>query len=135
VETIMLVSDLIEDGRRIAEQLLQSGVEVTAAFWLKKSEDSLWYFYIVSPAADSPRAKDGYWRLHPVIRGLPPPHWFDPLEVRLIGPNNPIAKDVHANHNSNPGPKTDPINWGGRLLGNLSVDGAYLYPLRATVST
>jgi len=58
VDTTTLVSDLIEDGRRIVEELPQAGFEVTAAFWLKASEDGLWYFYIVSPLAETEPLND-----------------------------------------------------------------------------
>jgi hypothetical protein len=131
VDTNTLVSDLINDGRKIAEQLPKDGFEVTAAFWLKKSEDDLWYYYIASPAAESASANGGYGRLFTLIRQMPEPHWIDPLEVRLIGPNHPITKDVLAIHNLATSPKTSPIQWSGRVLGKLYIDGAYLYPLYA----
>ena len=87
MDTNTLVNDLVEDGRRIVEQLPQDGFEVTAAFWLKKAEDGLWYFYIVSPVAEPERLNNAYGRLHTLIRRMPEPHWIDPLEVRLIGPS------------------------------------------------
>ena len=130
-----LVSDLTEDGKRIVEQLPQSGFEVTAAFWLKKAEDGQWYFYVVSPLAENEKLSHAYSRLFTLIRQMPEPHWIDPLEVRLIGPSHPIAKDVFAIHNSASGAKGLPIRWGGTQLGNVSVEGAYIYPLPATVSS
>jgi hypothetical protein len=135
VDTTTLVSDLIEDGRRIAEQLPQEGFEVTAAFWLKKAEDGQWYFYIVSPVAEPERLNDAYSRLFTLIRRMPEPHWIDPLEVRLLRPSHPMAKDVLAIHQSAASPKGHPIRWGGNVLGNVSVEGAYLYPLPATASS
>jgi hypothetical protein len=125
---------LIEDGRRIIEQLPQDGFEVTAAFWLKKADDGEWRLYIVSPVAEPGHLSDAYSRLHSLIRRLPEPRWIDPLEVRLLQPSNPMAKDVLAIYNRTPGPKTSPIRWGGNMLGNVSVDGAYLYPLPVTAS-
>jgi hypothetical protein len=135
VDTTTLVSDLIEDGRRIIEQLPQDGFEVTAAFWLKKSEDGQWYFYVVSSAAENERLNDAYARLFTLIRQMPGPHWIDPLEVRLIGPSNPMARDVLAIQSRAPGSNTSPIRWDGNLLGNVSIEGAYLYPLPATASS
>lgn len=130
-----LVDDLIEDGARIVEQLPQDGFEVTAALWLKAAEDGQWYFYIVSPVAESERMSDAYRRLHTLIRRMPQPLWIDPLEVKLIGPSNPIARDVLAIHNRAPGAKTCPIRWGGEQVGNVHLDGAYLYPLPAAASS
>ena len=135
MDTTTLVSDLIDDGRRIAEQLPHEGFEVTAAFWLKSAEDGQWYFYIVSPVAEPERLNDAYSRLFTLIRRMPQPHWIDPLEVRLIGPSHPMAKDVLAIRSRAPGPNASAIRWGGNLLGNVSVEGAYLYPLPAAASS
>jgi hypothetical protein len=131
VDTNTLVSDLIDEGKRIVEQLVQNGFDVTAALWLKKAENDQWYFYIVSPLAEPERLNLVYGRLHGLIRQMPEPHWIRPLEVRLLHPSHAIAKDVLAIYQSAPGPKTSPIRWSGNMLGNLSVDGAYLYPLAA----
>jgi hypothetical protein len=131
VDTTTLVSDLVEDGRRIIEQLTKNGFEVTAGFWLKKAEDGQWYFYIASPAAESERLSVGYGRLFTLIREMPPPHWIDPLEVRLIGPSSPLARDVLGILNRAPNPTGGPIRWGGTVLGNVSIEDAYLYRLQA----
>jgi hypothetical protein len=134
VDTTALVDELIEDGRRIAEQIPQNGFDVTAAFWLKDAEDGQWVFYIVSPVAESERLSEAYGWLHTLIRRMPPPRWIDPLEVKLIGPGNPIARDVLAIHNRATGPSGCPIHWGGQQLGNVRIEGAYLYPLPAPAS-
>jgi hypothetical protein len=134
VDKTTLVSDLIEDGRKIIERLPQDGFEVTAAFWLKAAEDGLWYFYIVSPVAESEPLNHAYGRLHTLIRHMPQPLWVDPIEIRLIGPSNPIAKDVLAIHNRALGPRGRAIRWDGFQLGNVSTEGAYLYPLPAKAS-
>jgi hypothetical protein len=134
VDTTTLVDDLIEDGRKIVEQLPQGGFEVTAAFWLKAAEDGQWYFYIVSPVAERERLSEAYGWLHTLIRTMPPPRWIDPLEVKLIGPSNPIAREVLVIHNRGPGPNGCPIRWGGQQLGNIRIDEAYLYPLPAAAS-
>jgi hypothetical protein len=135
VDTNTLVSDLVEDGRRIIEQLPQAGFEVSTGFWLKASEDGQWYFYVVSPVAETERMNDAYRRLLTLIRQMPEPHWIAPLEVRLIAPSHPIAKDVLAIHNRASGSKASPIRWSGSQLGNLGVEAAYLYPLPAMASS
>jgi hypothetical protein len=128
-----LVNDIVEDGKRIVDRLPQDGFDVTAAFWLKAAEDGQWYFYIVSPVAEPERLRGAYGRLHALIRQMPQPLWIDPLEVKLIAPSHPIAKDVLAIHNRALGASERPIRWSGNQLGNVRVDGAYLYPLPAAV--
>jgi hypothetical protein len=130
--TESLVENLIDDGQKLAEKLSQHNFPVTAAFWLKASEDDRWYFYIVSPVVDDEGLAQAYRRLHPLVRGTEGPMWIDPLEINLIGPSNPIARDVLAIHGRATGPHVSPIRWGGKRLGNVSVEGAYLYPLPVT---
>src|ERR1700694_4570599 len=104
MDTESLVENLIDDGQKLVEEVLQRGFPVTAAFWLKASEDDRWYFYIVSPVVDDEGLAQGYRRLHPLVRRVPEPLGIDPLEIKLIGPSNPIAQDVLAIHRRAPGP-------------------------------
>jgi hypothetical protein len=131
VDTEILVENLIEDGQKLVEELPQRGFEVTAAFWLKASEDGKWYFYIISPLVDAEGLAKAYRQLHPLVRAMPSPFWIDPLEIKLIGPDNPMARDVLAIYSRASGPRVSPIRWGGKKLGNVSIEGAYLYPLPA----
>ncbi len=134
MDTNTLVNELVEDGKKIVEQLPRDGFEVTAAFWLKAAEDGEWYFYIASPVAETERLSDAYRKLYTIIRSMPELRWIDPLEVKLIGPSNPIAIDVLAIHTRSGGLKVSPIRWGGKSLGDVSVEEAYLYPLPAAAS-
>jgi hypothetical protein len=128
MDTDTLVENLLDDGRNLVEELPRHGFEVSAAVWLKASENGKWYFYIVSPLVDTEGLIGAYRRLHPLVRARPQPFWIDPLEIRLIGPNNPIARDVLAGLRRIPGPRVSPIRWSGTWLGNVSIEGAYLYP-------
>jgi hypothetical protein len=123
-----LGENLFDDGQKLVEELPRQGFEVTAAFWIKAAEDDQWYFYTVSPAVENEGLAQAYRRLHTLIRQMPPPFWIDPLEVKLIGPDDPIARDVLAVLGRAPGPKGSPIRWGGKRLGNVNLEGAYLYP-------
>ncbi len=69
MDTNALVSDGIEDGRRVVEQLPLDGFEVTAGFWLKPAEDGQWRFYVASPAAESEPLNVAYARL--ITKGIP----------------------------------------------------------------
>src|SRR5438132_469581 len=132
MDTEPLVENLIDDGQRLVEEVSKRGFPVMTAFWLKTSEDDKWYFYIVSPVVDAEGLTQAYRRLHPLVRAGPEPLGIDPLEIKLIGPSNPIAQDVLAIYRRAPGPRVSPIRWGGKQLGNASVEGAYLYPLPVT---
>lgn len=126
-----LVDNQINDGRKPVENLLQRGFDLSAAFWVRATMNGKWYFYIVSPIVDTDGGFEAYLRLHPLVRAMPQPFWINPLRIKLIGMNHPIAKDVLAIDISAAGPRAYPIPWGGTQLGNLSVEGVYLYPLPA----
>ncbi len=132
MDTDTLVENRIDDGQKLVEELPQGGFEVAAAFWLKASEDGKWRFYIVSPIVDAEGINKAYRRLHPLVRKRPEPFWIDPLEIKLIGPSNPIARDVIDIYGRISGPRVCPIRWGGKKLGNVIIEEAYLYPLAAT---
>ena len=106
---------------------------MTAAFWLKASWNGKWYFYVVSPVADAEGIGPAYERLHPLVRAGSDSFGIDPLEIRLIGPNNPMARDVLAALAQARGPRDHPIRWRGTILADLSVEEAYLYPVPAAV--
>ena len=129
MDTDTLVENLIDDGQTLVKELPSRGFKVTAAFWLKASENGQWYFYIVSPIVQSEGLAAAYRRLHPIVRAMPQPLWLDALAIKLVGLNNPIARDVLAIHARAGDPRPCPIRWGGTRLGDVSVEGAYLYPL------
>jgi len=132
MDTDTLVEDRIDDGQKLVEELRQRGFNVAAAFWLKASENGKWHFYIVSPEVDAAGIINAYRQLHPLMRTVPQTFSINPLEVKLIGPSNPIARDVLAILSRAPGPRVSPIRWNGIRLGNTSIEEAYLYPLPVT---
>jgi hypothetical protein len=127
-----LVENRINYGRLLVEELPQRGFPVAAGFWLKPTVDGKWRFYLVSSAVDAEGLTEAYGQLHPVVRAMPQPFWIDPLEIKLIGPSNPIARDAIAYLSSASAPRLAPVPWGGTRLGDVIVDEAYLYPLPAS---
>ncbi len=130
--TETLVEDLIQSGQLLVDELPKRGFEVSAALWLKRSEDGKWYFYIVSPIVETDGIVEAYKRLHPLVRGMPEPMSIDPLKIKLIGTSSPIGKDVVGIYRRLATKSHSPITWGGTQLGNASIEQALLYPLAAT---
>ena len=128
MDTELLVESALEEGKKLIEKLLREGFELMAAFWLKGTEKGSWRFYVVSSVADSKGIAEGYRRLDTAMRPMPQFNWIDPLEIKLIGPSDPIAAEVLAVYASVLAPKSTPLRWRGIMLGNLSIDGAYIYP-------
>jgi hypothetical protein len=126
--TETLVDNLIADGQKLIDQLPQSGFEVTAAFWVHASENYRWYFYIVAPAVDSEGIAKAYEQLQAVIRQMPPPFGIGLLGVRLIGPSNPIARNVLGRYREASHLRGRPFRLRNGYLG-MATEEAYFYPL------
>jgi hypothetical protein len=124
-----LVEMMIEDGKRLVERLIAEGVPVTAAFWIKTSEDGQWFLYIATPLVQAEGAtKAAYRRVNEVIRLLSPPFSIHPLEIKVISDANPITRDVQAIQQKAGTFPGSPIHGTGTRIGLLSVEGAYFYP-------
>src|SRR5207249_9433931 len=120
MDTDTLVESRIDDGQKLVDELLRRGFDVAAAFWFKATVNEKWYFYIVSPLADSVGIMEAYRRLHPLVRAMPQPFGIDPLKITLIGPSDAIAQDVLAIQRR--APRAYGIRWGGKQLGDVSID-------------
>ena len=128
MDTETLVENRIDEGQKLIEELAKSGFEVSAAFWLNASQDGKWRFHVVSPVVDTAGIGEAYRQLHPLVWSRPQTGSIDPLAVRLVGPSDAVARDVLDALSRAPGPRGSPIRWRGRVLGNVIVEGAYLYP-------
>jgi hypothetical protein len=122
-----LVEMQIEDGRRLLERLVGEGVPVTAATWVKEDVDGPWFLYLVTPLVreDGP-TRPAYRRMIAVIREIPQPFWVDPMEIKVVGPDGPVGKAIQDLHRQYPG--RSPMWYKGARLGDVSIEGAYVYP-------
>jgi hypothetical protein len=123
-----LVEMQIKDGQRLIDRLAREGVAVTAACWVKESESGQWFLYLATPLVGEDGAKRAaYRRVGPHILEMQKEGFsIDPLEVKVIGPRDPIAKDVVA-HRGGRQART-PTRFRGSRLGELAVEDAYVYP-------
>jgi hypothetical protein len=125
-----LVKERIDDGKKVVDQLPGLGFEVTAALWIQAIDDGEWRFYLISPVVETVGLTAAYGKLHTAIRAMPPSR-IDPLEVRLLGPSDPVARDVLAIYQCFPQSRGYATWWQGKHLGGVNIEGAYLYPLPA----
>jgi hypothetical protein len=121
-----LVEMAIKDGARLIDRLVEEGIGVTAACWLKEP-DRRWRLYIVTPlVSEEGDTLEAYRQVYPVMRRMPAPFWLDSSDVTVIEPQHPIARAVQDLQRRYPGP--GPIWYSGLQFGGLSVDGVYVYP-------
>jgi hypothetical protein len=123
-----LVEMQINEGQRLIDRLVQEGVDVTAAAWVKESESGDWYLYLVTPLVGADGAtRPAYHRVNTVIREMQKEGFgMDPFAKKVIGPHDPIARDMVANRGGRPGGPPTPFR--GSRLGDLGVEEAYIYP-------
>lgn len=123
-----LVERQINDGLWIINELSRDGFDVTAAFWLKESENGQWFFYIASQDVDRKGLATAYRTVLDTLKRKPD-LWIDRFQVKLIGATNPITQDVLAIR----GPQSGiPTRYFGSRLGNVSIEEAFIYgPLPA----
>ncbi len=127
MDQAVLVEPQTTDGRRVLERLMEEGIPVATAAWVKRSEGGPWYFTIVTPlVTEDGGMRPALRRVLPVIVHMPRPCWVDPMEVQVVAPDSAVGKAIRDIAGRRPGPVPTP--YGSVRLGNLSIDGAYIYP-------
>src|SRR5262245_24633174 len=122
-----LVEMQFREGQTLIDRLSHEGISVTAAAWVNESESGDWYLYLVTPLVGEDDAKKvAYRRINEVIREMHKEGFgMDPLQKKVIGPHDPIARDIVAHCG---GPARTVLRFRGSRLGDLDVEGAYIYP-------
>src|SRR5258706_9057638 len=120
-----LVEMQIREGQTLLERLAHEGITVTAASWVKESDTGDWYLYLATPLVGEDRAtRAAYGRVNAVIRKMEEEGFrIDPFGKKLIGPHDPIARDMTAHRKARPGGA--PTLFQGSRLGELYIDEAY----------
>jgi len=121
-----LVEQLIDDGRKLIEQLLQKGEDIKAAAWIKTSEDGTWFLYLALPGIDDEGPRIAYRRISVVERQMPQPFLLDWKDVKVIDSKNRLAvaaMDYQRRHRAK-----NVLPYLGDHLGGVSIEGAYIYP-------
>jgi len=125
---------VIEEGEKNAGRDLIDRIgktrPVQLAFWLKPAESRQWYLYIVAEGIDDSNVDQGYREVLRHFQEMPTTPYLDPFQVKLIQDDDPLARAVMEVHRRWGG--WHPINYNGRNLGGMSIEGAYLYPLPNT---
>jgi hypothetical protein len=133
MDKVTLVETDKEDGQKLLSELAKHDFPVTAAAWVKTETDGRWYLYIATPLEAKRGPHDGYSHIISVIPRIPQPFWLKSYDVKLISPEDPIARDSLEMLRQYPGDR--PIPYGGDYFGRQSVEGAYIYPPTAASSS
>jgi hypothetical protein len=119
-----LVIEQIDAGAKLASEF-DRRTRLQAAFWLKESEDGLWFLYLASDRIDDSNFDAAYSEVLRVVG--PGPHiWLDPFQVKVTGTDDPVARAVIAIQQEYPGNRATRLR--DRMLGGISVAEVYVYP-------
>jgi hypothetical protein len=111
-----LVENRIDDGRRFLERFVADGNAVQAAFWVKTAATDL--IDRAGPAAAYRAVNSSLEKLGEL--------WLSSSEIKVVGPANPIARDVLAIMARHPGRLS--TRFGGKTLGSMELEQTYIYP-------
>jgi hypothetical protein len=125
MDQALLVEQQIDDGQEFIDLLLGDGFEVSAAAWVKASEEDRWVLYLVSKEVDERGLSAAYRAIHPVFSKLHA-SWVSLADLKLVGPTNPVAADIMEINRKYPG--RSPTRTRRPWLGKMSIDEAYVYP-------
>ena len=123
--TELLVVERIEDGGRLAAELVRSGFDVAAAFWIHRQEDGLWFLYFASSSVSRDGLGNAYGTVYATLNRLKLPG-IEFVQIKLVPPTGPIALEAIAISNRYVSPIVTRL--GARRLGNVAVEEAYVYP-------
>jgi hypothetical protein len=122
MDTATLVNEQIDEGQLFVDHLRSNGFPVDASFWVLTTEDGLWFLYIASAVVDNQGLAAAYRKVYAELArtGV---RWISRSDIKLVGSENPIAKDAIAYRS-----EILATRYAGRKLGKLIVEEAYIYP-------
>ncbi len=121
----LLVNEQIEDGKVLLAGLVHDGFDVTVAFWVRTSEEGLWYLYIGSTSVRTMSLADAYRVVYGALRRVPNTQ-ISISSIKIIDADNPVARSAIEVRDRYPARL--PTRYNGTKLGNMSVEEAYIYP-------
>src|SRR3954447_10293647 len=125
MDTELLVDERVDDGRLLLSELVRSGFDLTAGFWVKTSEEGLWSLYIASPVVRQGRIGEAYGTLYTALSRLPDPS-ITLSDIKLVAPDSAVAAEAIAIQDRY-GARI-PTRYNGDRLGRVAIDEAYIYP-------
>ncbi len=126
-----LVAEETDAGAELVRQFDKYS-PVKAAFWVKGSDEGRWYLYIASDQFDDRNLDVAYGEILRLAGQMASPY-LDPFQVKLIASSDPLAKAVSEIHQRYPGHSA--TRFGGKNLGGMGVEGAFIYPSSVTTLT
>ncbi len=123
----LVVQQIDAAARFLAE--FQKAIPVQAAFWLKESDEAHRYLYVASDQITDENFDEAYGEVVRIVGGGRDPH-LDAMQIKVLGTDQPLVKGVLELWERYPG--RTPLHLFDRILGGVSADEVYIYPLPIT---
>lgn len=123
MDYVLLVDEQIEDGKSLLAGLVHDGFDVTVAFWVRTSEEGLWFLYIGSTSVRTMTLADAYRVVYGALRRIPNTE-ISISNVKIVDADNPIARSAIEVRDRYPARL--PARYNGKRLGNMSIEDAYI---------
>lgn len=120
-----LVTEQIAAAERFLSAL-EERMHVTAAFWLRMSEDGPWYLHVASDEVDDSSRKAAYGTVLELTTGSNLDPNLDPFCIKLISTNDPLAQAAIEIQNRYPGRMPTRVR---APFSPLPAEEAYIYSM------
>ncbi len=124
MDPMPLVTDEIEAGAEFLRRL-DALRPVTTACWLREDDESESYLNVSLEGLTEGTVKSSYDLVRRAVNDMKE-RYFDPFRVRLITPDDPVAKSVADIYRRYPG--RTPSRWDAGGFGGLPATELYIYP-------
>ena len=125
-----LVEEQIAAGREFAERL-SAAYPVSVAFWYVPADASDWKLGVASDEITSQNDREAYRQIRVILAGGLG-DYLDPLQIRLLNSEEPVAAGAIALRDTSPAKL--PVRSRNSLLGNTPVEEVYIYPIAQTAA-
>jgi hypothetical protein len=120
----LLVNEQIDAGVDFVRDF-NDYVSVAAAFWIRPAESDEWFLYVASDDIDDTNFDVAYGEVFRRLRSNRR-RGLDPFRVKLVNSSDPVARDAIDIRDRYPA--DIPTRYSGPTLGEISIEGAYIYP-------
>lgn len=127
----LLVEDQIEDGRELISGLVENGFDISVAFWVRTSEEGLWFLYLGTSSIRRMSLADAYRAAYSALRRIPTSN-ISISNIKIVEDTNPIARaaiEIRDRY-----PARLPNRYNGKRLGGMAIEEAYIYPRTGQMS-
>jgi hypothetical protein len=129
--TALVSRERADRAAALLRLLPNDGLVAVGALWAQTEGDGRPYLYVVTPNVESEGPFEADLRLGRALRTFQngptdPFSRIDPFEIKLIGPSDPLARELLGLYKQVLDPR--PTVQHAAALGHIPRDGAYVYP-------